>query len=333
MNKYELEKYIIKDAFYESIKEELTCSICQSIKVKPVMCTQCQNSFCSSCLDNWNKKSTECPYKCNNPQYTKCIIINNLLSKLNFKCKNDCGKNIPYDMLENHYESECKKIDFKQKYKELTIKYKEILVNYSKFKNNFMSILNFNLDSNIIDDPDDLIFLKNTLNSNINKTLSFQLLYRASRDGDSPLNFHSRCDNKEGGTLILFKTDKNIVFGGFTDAIWISFSNPDKKASGKNFIGTINFLFQLNNKKVYYLRDYENPLNVSSIYCRADCGPCFGFCGEDIWCHNSFLTQRGILHKDKENGRECSFNTTIDYELNNGETDFKLKEIEAFLLV
>ena len=39
----------------------------------------------------------------------------------------------------------------------------------------------------------------------------------------------------------------------------------------------------------------------------------------------------GILHKDKEKGRICSYNTE-DYELTNGEARFKIDELEAFWL-
>ena len=96
--------------------------------------------------------------------------------------------------------------------------------------------------------------------------------------------------------------------------------------------GTINFVFQLNNKKKYYLRKQENDEKISGIFCRQNCGPCFGSCGEDIWIMGNCLSKNGILHKDKEKGRKCSYDTKFDYELNNGESNFKLVELEAFLL-
>lgn len=297
------------------------------------MCTKCQNSFCSKCIDNWNKKSKDCPFKCNNPQYTICRIINNLLSKLNFKCKNKCGKLIPFDRLNIHYEIECEKIDLKEKNKTLLIKYNQISSKYDKLKKSFMKLLDFDFESNIIDDPDDLIFIKNIFSENYENRISLQLLYRASRDGDTADKFHSCCDNQNNGILIIFKTVNNIIFGGYSDAKWISYSNPEKKTVGRSISGKVNFLFQLNNKKVYYLRDTEESEKVEAIFCRIDCGPCFGKMGEDIWCHSNFLTKKGILHKDKNKGRKCSFDTQVDYELNNGESFFNLIELEAFLLI
>ncbi len=334
MDENNLDNYVIKDEFFKSIEDEITCSICSGIKQNPIMCIKCQNSFCSNCIDDWKKKSNECPFKCPNPEYTLCRIVKNLLSKLNFKCKNDCGEIIPFDKLNSHYESDCKKIDSKEAYKNLSLKYNQLETKYNKLMISFISILNFYLDSKIIKEPDDTIFLRNCFYNSFQKErkIKFQLLYRATRDGDNALAFHSCVDNIIGGILVLYYTDKNIIFGGFSNAIWISYCHPEKKTAGKDFTGDINFLFQLNNKKMYKLRIAQKPDKVSAIFCRKDCGPCFGSLGEDIWCRNDFLLRNGKLHKDKEKGRKCSFDTKIDYELNNGEPEFKLVELEAFLL-
>ena len=335
METFDLDEYVIKDDFYKSIEDEITCSICSNIKRNPMMCIKCQNSFCSNCIEDWKKKSQNCPFKCINTEYTLCRIVKNLLSKLNFKCKNNCGEIIPFDTLNNHLEFECQKIDFKEKNKNLLIKYNQLELKYNKLQKSFKSLLDFDLDSKIIEEPDDLLFLRSCFYSplQLSKKIKFQLLYRATRDGDYGEKFHECCDNKDGGILVLYHTDKNIIFGGFSDAIWISYSNPEKKAAGKDFTGNINFLFQINNKKKYNLRNVQKPEKASAIFCRKDCGPCFGSLGEDIWCRTEFLTRKGKLHKDKAKGRKCSFNTQFDYELNNGEPDFKLVELEAFLFI
>ena len=334
MVELDLDKFVIKDDFYKSISDEITCSICSNIKRNPKMCTKCQNSFCSNCIEKWEKKAKICPYKCENPEYTFCRIVNNLLLKLNFNCKNNCGEIISYDQLNNHYEFDCAKIDLKEKNKKLLLKYNQLEVKYNKLHKAFVSLLNFDLCSKIINEPDDLVFLRDCFYTSfqIEKKMSFELLFRATKDGDTGQKFHECCDNKEGGILVLYHTDKNIIFGGFSDAKWISYSNPDKKAAGKDQTGNINFLFQLNNKKKYILRIAQKPDKASAIFCRSDCGPCFGSLGEDIWCRTNFLSKKGKLHKDKEKGRKCSFNTQYDYELNNGEPDFQLIELEAFLL-
>ena len=171
MENINLEDYVIKDDFYNSIKEEISCSICSCIKRKPTMCSKCQNSFCESCIEEWKKKSSECPFKCINPSYTFCRIINNLLSKLHFKCKNNCGENIPYDKLEAHYEYECNKIDFKQKNKKLLEKYNILESKYNKLLNSFIKLLDLNLDSQIVKEPDDLAFIKSSLSKYFNNII------------------------------------------------------------------------------------------------------------------------------------------------------------------
>lgn len=47
---------------------------------------------------------------------------------------------------------------------------------------------------------------------------TWQLCYRASRDGWDASDFHNKCDNK-GPTVTLVKVD-DYVFGGFIDGDW-----------------------------------------------------------------------------------------------------------------
>lgn len=59
------------------------------------MCNKCQNSYCANCINNWQKQSSSCPFKCQYPSYTSSRIVKNLICKLNFKCKNGCNEIIP----------------------------------------------------------------------------------------------------------------------------------------------------------------------------------------------------------------------------------------------
>ena len=54
-----------------------------------------------------------------------------------------------------------------------------------------------------------------------------KLLYRASTDGWSAKEFHSRCDNK-GATLVLMQTDAAFVCGGYASVPWTSAPFPGK---------------------------------------------------------------------------------------------------------
>lgn len=113
----ELEDYINednveKDQLYESIKETIFCPICRNIMIKPVMCMNCQNNYCRSCIEQWSNIKDYCPNKCKNADYKSSLIIGNILSKLNFKCK-DCLNVINYEKMEKHVLSKCDTIDIK----------------------------------------------------------------------------------------------------------------------------------------------------------------------------------------------------------------------------
>ena len=322
--------YVINDDFFKSVSEEVTCSICLDIKKEPVMCTKCQNSYCSNCIKNWKMKSEQCPFKCYSPSYTTARVVKNLICKLNFKCQNGCNKIIPYEKLQMHIEFECEKINFREKYSGLVNKYNELLEQNKELENNFEKIFHFKMDSNILENKNELFFIYNSLSLYYDEKFFLELIYRATRDGDSGKVFHELCDNKSGGILIIIKTDKNIKFGGFTNATFISYLNPEKKAAGKHGYGNINFLFQINKRKIFKIKKNENNKKYAAIFCRSDVGPCFGDLGEDIWVKpDNFLVKGGILHKDKEKGRICSYETE-DCELNNGESRFQIEELEAF---
>ena len=58
-------------------------------------------------------------------------------------------------------------------------------------------------------------WLKNNNNDNIKfENISFELLYRASKDGDSSSTFHKLCDGK-GPTIIFIKNEDDFRFGGY----------------------------------------------------------------------------------------------------------------------
>ena len=325
-----LNEYVIEDDFYNSVKEEVTCTICLDIKIDPIMCTKCQNSYCTKCIEYWEKKSNQCPFKCQSPSYINARVVKNLICKLNFKCKNGCNEIIPFEKIQTHCDFECKKLNYKERYEKLLIKYNELSLSNKILQDDFDSLFKFDINSAILENKSEVFFIHKILSEHYKQGFILELLYRATRDGDTGPKFHECCDNKSGGVLIIIQTDKNIKFGGFSDAVWISYRNPEKKTIGKNVCGNINFLYQINKRKTFALKNFMKKL--TSIFCRDDVGPCFGELGEDIWIRNgNFLQKGGILHKDKDKGRICSFDTA-DYELANGDKNFNIKELEAFLL-
>ena len=75
---------------------------------------------------------------------------------------------------------------------------------------------NINLSSSIINDKKDIYFIEERLKKNEPwKNITYKLLYIATTDGNSAEIFHQKCDNIKG-TLVVIKTTKDIIFGGYT---------------------------------------------------------------------------------------------------------------------
>jgi hypothetical protein len=55
-----------------------------------------------------------------------------------------------------------------------------------------------------------------------NLTDKWSLLYRATRDGFDPKDFHSKCDGKSPTLTILKSKEYEFVFGGYTESAWSS---------------------------------------------------------------------------------------------------------------
>ena len=86
-------------------------------------------------------------------------------------------------------------------------------------------------------------------------------LYQFSKDGNNDDKiFHEKCDGKSF-TVTFVLTDKNRIFGGFTELPW------DQSEKGK--IVDKGFLFSINNKEIYY------PKNKFFIFCSKKTGPYF----------------------------------------------------------
>ena len=92
-----------------------------------------------------------------------------------------------------------------------------------------------------------------------NKNFITKVLYRKSRDGSKPQNFHEKCDNK-GITITFIQVDNNNTFGGYTEEGWEG-SGPKKDEE--------SFIFNSNGK-------YPSKKGKNSIYCNPKWGPTFG---------------------------------------------------------
>ena len=87
----------------------------------------------------------------------------------------------------------------------------------------------YKIDSKIIDKKEEIELLAKRLTSEgfQNKNVIFNLIYRASRDGDDPKIYHNKCDGKVN-TICLIQTIKGCIFGGYTE-VMISSNDSDYK--------------------------------------------------------------------------------------------------------
>jgi len=89
-------------------KEELLCTICSDLLIKPKQCKSCEEIYCSSCIENLAK----CPNStCNSSDFSE--VTRKWLKLLNetmMSCENKpdgCQKILKYEEIQKHQESEC----------------------------------------------------------------------------------------------------------------------------------------------------------------------------------------------------------------------------------
>ena len=143
--------------------------------------------------------------------------------------------------------------------------------NFEIYKNLFNSIKN----SDILKEDEEQM-IKNWINSN--KKISFELIYKATRDGDDVKDFHKLCD-EIAPTLTLGKTKNGNRFGGYTSVALT-------KNSSDNAINDPNaFVFSIDKKYKY---NTNNP--SYAVRSNSSRGPCFGS-NCPFYIGNKFLTQ------------------------------------------
>ena len=175
------------------------------------------------------------------------------------------------------------------------------------------------IDSKIITKKEELDFITNRLkqiNYFKNKNLSYELVFRGTRDGRTPKIFHQKCDGIPK-TITIIKTIKGLKFGGYIEKEW--------KSSGDWISDDENcFIFSLDLHKIY------NPVKGKVKYSfHKICGPNFAVFGLENDLFNK--TSHNILKKDDANTMFTYFET--DYEINGGEKEFQAEELEVFKII
>ena len=165
------------------------------------------------------------------------------------------------------------------------------------------------IDSLIIKKHEDIKLLKEWISPN--QKISFELIYRATRDGDTTSDFHRMCDDKSP-TICVFKTPGGYIFGGYTT---VYFNNPDNI----NFYlkDEKAFVFSLNKKEKYHTKDRDK-----SIYIHSDYLIIFGNGSNSIQIKNNALKV-----SDNWSNPNGSYGINL-YLVEN--KNFSIKEMEVF---
>ena len=149
----------------------------------------------------------------------------------------------------------------------------------------------------------------NKIQEKLKKGAKFKIMYKAIEMGDKASIFHQKCDNLEM-SLVIIETIKGIRFGGFTTRPWEG--NCVQKIDNEAFV------FSIDRKKIYDVFP-----NEPAVGCYPKFGPVFFGCQIRIY-DNFFKKISTTCH------RRLNYKTTQDYELNNGEQSFIVKDIEVY---
>ena len=113
-----------------------------------------------------------------------------------------------------------------------------------------------------------------------------ELIYRGTRDGTKPNNFHNLCDNK-GPTITLFKNEKGYIFGGYASISWTN--NGGYKSAPDSFIFTLTNIHNIEPIKFPSKKDNEEVNHDSKR------GPWFGG-GRDFGLDGDFLKSEAYIN-------------------------------------
>ena len=172
-------------------------------------------------------------------------------------------------------------------------------------------------ESKIFKNKDEIKFITNRLvnnDENLRKKINYNLIYRATRDGDTSTIFHNKVDNKNS-LLSIIETNKGLKFGVFTE-------QPYKK-TGNSIQDNKVFIYSLNLKKIYNSKEGAYTNNDVSNYL-------IDLHYQPIRICDNCLSNKSSYTCSKSNADNSFLGFEKDYELNNNEQYFQVKEMETF---
>jgi hypothetical protein len=174
--------------------------------------------------------------------------------------------------------------------------------------NNNSIKVDHSMDSLIISKEDDINLLKEWISPD--KNISFQLIYRATRDGDTKKDFHRMCDDKSP-TIFIFKTPKNFIFGGYTTIRSNISKYKEELIKDENA-----FVFSLNQRKKNMTKEPEHSIYKDNYHIII-----FGNGNNSIQINNNILKNK--KHWNNPKGSYGDITLTENKE-------FSIVEMEVF---
>jgi len=164
----------------------------------------------------------------------------------------------------------------------------------------------------LITSDEDFKFFSKNINSNAK--ISYELLYKASIDGEAASVFHSLCDEK-GASITVVKVLNGSKCGGFTPLSWKTEGCWQKDPSLRSFV------CNLDNKTKFNLRDnYNHALD---------------FHNNKLSCFGGYTLQLTDKNLSNKNGicRVCDYQIQSPTDLIGiNENEFQAVDIEIFLV-
>ncbi|GBC07370.1 hypothetical protein RclHR1_07410006 [Rhizophagus clarus] len=147
-----------------------------------------------------------------------------------------------------------------------------------------------------------------------NSPYDFKLLFRASRDGNTPADFHTKCDDK-GATIVIIKIpNSEQILGGYNPLEWNSSIIGPWKCTKNSFIFSFT---NRNNFQTAEVGHVNNSYCEYAIYCNQNYGPVFGD-GHDLYQDNNGIWKSyGSYSYPKINIQMTGYNVfnVEDYEV------------------
>ena len=137
------------------------------------------------------------------------------------------------------------------------------------------------------------------------------LIFCTSRDGDTIDAFKNKCEN-QSPTLVIIKTDKGIIFGGYASSPW-----KEKGPIQDNN----SFIFSIDLNKKYNVKNTFGALY--GYYYQGSIMFQFGCCGFRI-CNNCTQNNNNYISNSDYEG--------ISLDINKGIREFKVNELEIYKL-